>query len=105
MNEKPKIIVSKKREQVKTADIYQAAYLLAKGAVIEDLELIKELNKDVCILLLSGESIRSYQETYINNQALIEPVLYQKALNRIRDIVFKAVDQVKESSKNRGGRS
>lgn len=103
MNEKQKIIVSRKREQVKTSDIYQAAYLLAKGAVIEDLELIKELDKEVCFLLLSGESIRSHQESYINNQALIDPVLYQKAINRIKDIVFKAVDQCKKSS-NEGGK-
>lgn len=102
MNEKQKIIVSKKREQVKTADIYQAAYLLAKGAVIEDLELIRELDKDVCILLLSGESIRTHQETYINNQALIDPVLYQKAINRIKDIVFTAIDQAKKTS-GKGG--
>jgi hypothetical protein len=97
-----KIIVSKKREHVKTADIYQAAYLLSKGAVIEDLELIRELDKDVCILLLSGESIRSHQESYVNNQALIDPVLYQKAINRIKDVVFKAVDQSKKGS-NQGG--
>ena len=93
MNEKRKIIVSRKREQLKTADIYQAAYLLAKGAVVEDLELIKELDKDVCLLILSGESITSHQQSYINNQALIDPVLYQKAINRIKDIVFKAVDK------------
>ena len=76
-----------------------------KGAGIEDIELVKEFDKDVCLLTLGGESVQSHQQVYINNQALIEPVLYQKALNRIRDIVFKAVDQVKESSKNRGGRS
>ena len=103
MTEKQKITISKKREFVKTADIYQAAYLLVKGAGIEDIELVKEFDKDVCLLTLGGESIQSYQQSYLNNQALIDPVLYQKALNRIRDIVFKAVDQVKEASKNRGG--
>ena len=103
MNKKQKIIVSRKREQVKTADIYQAAYLLARGAVIEDLELIRELDKDVCVLLLGGDSIRSYQESYINNQALIDPVLYQKAINRIKDIVFTAIDQAKNASKKQGG--
>ena len=105
MREKVKINVSKRHEVVRTTDIYQAAYLLAKGACVEDIELVKEFDKDVCLLTLGGESVQSHQQSYINNQALIDPVLYQKALNRIRDIVFKAVDQVKESSKNRGGRS
>jgi hypothetical protein len=98
MKQKQKIAVPKKREQVKTSDIYQAAYLLAKGAVIDNLELIRELNKDVCVLLLSGESLRSYQESYINNQALIDPVLYQKAINKIKEIIFRAIDQGKKSS-------
>ena len=98
MNEKQKIVIPKRREQVRTADIYQAAYLLAKGAVIEDLELVKEFDKDLCILTLGGEQVQSHQQTYINNQALIDPVLYQKAINRIKDIVFKAIDQTKKAS-------
>jgi hypothetical protein len=101
MNEKRKIIITKTREQIKTSDIYQAAYLLVKGACVEDIELVKEFDKDVCLLTLGGKSVQSHQQVYNNNQALIEPVLYQKALNRIRDIVFKAVDQVKEASKNK----
>ena len=103
MNEKQKLIVSKRRKLVRTADIYQAAYLLAKGTVIQDLELIKELDRDVCLLILTGESVQSYQQTYINNQALIDPVLYQKAINRIKDIVFKTIAQTKKASLKQGG--
>jgi len=103
MNEKQKIVIPKRREQVKTADIYQAAYLLAKGGIIEDLELVKEFDKDICVLTLCGEQIQSHQQTYINNHGLIDPVLYQKAINRIKDIVFKAIDQTK-ASKHLGGK-
>jgi len=101
MSEKQKVVI-KRSSRIKTTDIYQAAYLLARGAVIEDLELVKELDKDVCIVILSGESVLSDQQAYINNQALIEPVLYQKAINRIKDIVFKAVSQMKKYSYHGG---
>jgi hypothetical protein len=104
MNEKQKVVVPKKWERVKTSDIYLAAYLIAKFAVIKEIEVIKELDKDVCVLQLSGEHVRSDQEDYINSQALIDPVFYQKAVNRIKDVVFTAIDQAKNSSKQ-GGRS
>ena len=103
MSEKQKITVTKKREFVRTSDIYLSAYLLAKGAGVEDVELVKEFDKNICLLILSGESIQSHQQTYLNNQALIDPLLYQKALNRIRDVVFKAMDQVKNTF-GQGGR-
>src|SRR4030042_1385624 len=98
MTEKQKVIVSKRRSLVRTADIYLSAYLLAKGAGIEDVELAKEFDRDICLLTLGGESVWSHQQTYINNQALIDPVLYQKALNRIRDIIFKAMDHAKATA-------
>ena len=104
MNEQ-KNSFKERREQVKTACIYQAAYLLALGSSVERLEVVKELDKDVCILTLEGESLQSHRESYITNKALIDPVLYQKAINRIKDIVFKAINQVKEASNLKGGNS
>jgi hypothetical protein len=88
---------------VKTADIYQAAFLLALGSSVEGLEVVKELDKDVCILTLQGESIKSHQESYLTSQALVDPMLYQKAINRIKDIVFKAIAHAKETSRRSGG--
>jgi hypothetical protein len=99
MNEKQKVAVPKKWERVKTSDIYQAAYLIARFAVIEKIEVIKELDKDVCVLQLSGDHIRSDQEAYINGQALIDPVFYQKAVNHIKDVVFTAIEKARKQTK------
>jgi hypothetical protein len=95
--------MTEKKEQIKTTDIYQAAFLLALGSSVKSHEIVKELDKDVCVLTLTGESIKTHQQIYLTNQALVDPVLYQKAVNRIKDIVFKAVSQVKELSRNQGG--
>jgi hypothetical protein len=53
---------------------------------------------------LQGESIKSHQQIYLSNQALVDPVLYQKAINRIKDIMFKALDKAKEKC-GHGGRA
>jgi hypothetical protein len=102
MKEKQKTIVPKKWERVKTSDIYLSAYLIARFAVIEKLEVIKELDKDVCVLQLSGDHVRSDQEAYINGQALIDPVFYQKAINRIKDVVFTAIEKAGKQARKGG---
>ena len=94
--------MSDKKEEVKTTDIYQAAFLLALGSSVKSYEVVKELDKDVCVLTLTGESTKTHQQIYLANQGLVDPVLYQKAINRIKDIVFKALDKAKEKT---GGRA
>ena len=95
--------MNEKKEEIKTTDIYQAAFLLALGSSVKAFEVIKELDKEVCVLTLSGESVKAHQQIYLTNQALVDPVLYQKAINRIKDIVFKALDNTREKA-HRGGR-
>lgn len=85
-----------KKEEIKTSDIYQAAFLLALGSSVKEVEVVKELDKDTCVLTLKGENVKSHLDLYLTNKALVDPLLYQKAVNRIKDIVFKALDKVKE---------
>ena len=94
--------MNEKKEEVKTTDIYQAAFLLALGSTVKSHEVVKELDKDVCVLTLTGENVKTHQQVYLSNQALVDPVLYQKAINRIKDIMFKALDKAKEKA---GGRA
>lgn len=104
-----KIVPSKDWERVKVRDFYQAAYLMSIGAVVVDVELVPELDKDVCILTFSGEQIQSHLKTYLNNQALVNPLLYQRAVNRVREIVFHTLDNAADEtqdapkSSNQGG--
>jgi len=83
-----------KKDTFKTSDIYQSAYLLSLGCSVEGVEVAKELDKDVCILTLKGESLKKSLESYLTGKALVEPQLYQKALIRIKDVVFKALSKV-----------
>jgi len=83
------------KERIRTSDIYQGAYLLAIGGTVEGLEVVKELDKDVCFITLQGNDVNSKLNDYTNNQATIDPLLYQKAINRIKDIVFKALDKAR----------
>ena len=80
-------------ERIRTSDIYQGAYLLAIGGTVDGLEVVKELDKEVCIITFTGLNVKSKLNDYVNNQASIDPLLYQKAINRIKDIVFKALDK------------
>src|SRR4030042_4937713 len=102
--ERGEIKMNEKKEEIKTTDIYQAAFLLALGSSVKSHEVVKELDKDVCVLTLTGESIKTHQQIYLTNQALVDSVLYQKAVNRIKDIVFKALDKAREKC-GHGGRS
>jgi hypothetical protein len=90
------------KETVRTSDIYQGAYLLSIGGSVQGLEVVKELDKDVCIITFHGESIQSKLKDYASNQAIVDPLLYQKAINRIKDIVFKALHKARENG-NKGG--
>ena len=82
-------------ERIRTSDIYQGAYLLAIGGTVDGLEVVKELDKEVCIITFTGLNVKSKLNDYVNNQASIDPLLYQKAINRIKDIVFKALDKAR----------
>ena len=84
-------------DNVKTTDIYLAAYLLIVGANIEGLEVTKELDKEVCIITLEKDLIKTFKEAYITGKAKVDPVLYQKAINRIKDIMFKSIANSKTS--------
>ena len=82
-------------ERIRTSDIYQGAYLLAMGGSVDGLDVVIELDKDVCFISFTGLNIISKLNDYSNNQATIDPLLYQKAINRIKDIVFKALDKAR----------
>jgi len=94
----------RKKETVRTSDIYQSAYLLAIGSSVRSLEVSRELDKDVCIITFEGEIIQSKLKDYVSNKASVDPLLYQKAINRVKDIVFKALDKARENGIKGGTR-
>ena len=83
------------KERIRTSDIYQGAYLLAIGGSVDGLEVVKELDKEVCFITLQGEEFQSKLKDYTDSKAIVDPLLYQKAINRIKDIVFKALDKAR----------
>jgi hypothetical protein len=80
-------------ETVTTSNIYHAAYLLTQGSSVDYVEVVKELDQYKCIMTLVGSSLNAHLEAYLNHTALVDPCLYQKAITRIKDIVFKAVSR------------
>jgi len=84
-----------KKETIRTTDIHLSAYLLALGYSITGLTVTKQLNKDICILTFEGASLEEQRMSYLSNRAKVDPVLYQKAVNRIRDMIFEALDKAR----------
>ena len=93
----------KRKEKVRISDFYQGAYLLIIGAKVEGLEVVKELDKEICFITFTGCNIISKLNDYVNSQAIVDPLLYQKALNRVRDIVHKAIDKARQENFKKGG--
>ena len=90
------IKIKKRRESVKTLSLYEAAFLLASGCRIEELKVIKELGQETCLIILSGESIKTLQLQFLNSEASVDPLLYQKAISKVRTLVYAKVGRIKQ---------
>ena len=91
------VLLKKEKDLVKTVSMYEAAYYLSLGCKIEGLKIIKELGRDACLIIMSGELIKTHQINYLSSQAFVDPILYQKAISEIRSLVFDKIGKKKPS--------
>jgi hypothetical protein len=101
-------------QKVITSDIYEAAYYLTLGAVIEKAELIEENKRKICVFTLTGDLLNKAQGEYLNCNALVNLWDFRRSLTRINSLVgsvkanasrILGAGDKKNSLKSQGGNS
>ena len=79
--------------QVSTKDLYEASYYLTLGCNVENVEVLKENNKRICIFTLSGKNISKAQSDYFNANAHVNLWDFRRCFNRINALIGTARKQ------------
>ena len=55
--------------QIITSDVWEAAYMLIKGASLDEIEAIQVDTRIICRIILTGKNINQLQINYLSGQA------------------------------------
>lgn len=75
-------------EDVETGDVYQAAYLVCRGARV--IKAVVE-GGDHVVLTLQGELLGDEDLRYRTAAGCVEPLRFKENINRLRDLVKKTL--------------
>ncbi len=70
---------------LETTDIFRGAFFICMGGQLKDIRF----NRQIASFMFTGSNLHQYDRDYINGHALVNPLQFREALNRLRDILFK----------------
>lgn len=73
---------------LETTDIFRGAFFMCMGGDLAD---IKFRNRQIASFMFKGDDLHKHDKAYINGEALVNPLQFREALNRLRDILFKSL--------------
>ena len=79
--------------QVSTKDLYEASYYLTKGYNVENVEVLSENNKKICMFTFSGENLLKSQSDYFNANAYVNLWDFRRCFNRVNALIGTAKKQ------------
>ncbi len=74
------------RTSLETTDIFRGAFFICMGGDLEDIQFS---NRQIASFMFKGPDLHKHDKAYINGHALVNPLQFREALNRLRDILFK----------------
>jgi hypothetical protein len=73
---------------LETTDIFKGAFYLCMGGDLTTIRF-KANGRQIAVFHFSGTELNRHDKAYINGHALVNPVQFREALNRLRDILFE----------------
>lgn len=71
---------------LETTDIFRGAFIICMGGDLAD---IRFNGRQIASFMFKGHDLHKHDKAYINGHALVNPVQFREALNRLRDILFE----------------
>ena len=83
-----------KKKHLKTRDIYHAAYLVLRGAELENINIDK-IDSHIIELEFSGKDINEINEEYQTKNAIINLRHFKEAIMFLRDVIAEKIEKKK----------
>jgi len=73
---------------LETTDIFRGAFYLCMGGDLESVRF-RMNGRQIATFFFNGHELEKHDKAYVNGHALVNPVQFREALNRLRDILFE----------------
>jgi len=78
-------------QRIKTKDLWQSAFLLAKGSQLQDLRIKKEGHKQEIVFILSGENVNRLRREFTSGQAVCRVGILKASMMHLKDEMFRVM--------------
>ena len=85
--------------QVSTSDSWEAAYMLLKGANLDEIEGMQTSGRIICRMILSGDNITKLQLSYLNGEAEANVLKLRSMVGQVSGWVYAAKKKFKSQFK------
>lgn len=76
-------------QRIKTKDLWQSAFMLAKGSQLQDLRLNNDGRKQEVVFIFSGENVNTLRQEFQSGQALCRVGILKASMMHLKDEMFK----------------
>jgi len=84
--------------QVSTSDSWEAAYMLLKGANLDEIEGMRTSGRIICRMILSGDNITKLQLNYLNGEAEANVLKLRSMVGQVSAWVYAAKKKFKQQA-------
>ena len=74
--------------QIKTRDIFHAAYLITRGMAIKQILPDTTGNRSKAIFVIGGQGIKELEEEYRSGSVLVNIFSLKESVQRTKDVMF-----------------
>ncbi len=78
-------------QRIKTKDLWQSAFMLAKGSHLYDLRVKKDGHRQEVTFILSGENINRLKREFTSGQAVCRVGILKASMMHLKDEMFRAI--------------
>ena len=79
-----------------TQDMYEASYYLTLGGNLDNIEIVKENKKEICLFIISGEDLKRAQLDYFNARAEVNLIDFRRCYLRLHSLIGTARKEAKQ---------
>lgn len=81
--------------QVKTKDLYCAAYIISRGGNVDEILLTEDGRRgrsSSATFILSGENVTELSQEFFHGQAMANLAAFKLAMHQLKEMMFECLD-------------
>jgi len=79
-------------QRIKTKDLWQSAFMLAKGSQLQDLRFSDEGTKQKIVFVLTGKNVNHLKQEFQSGQAICRVCILKASLMHLKDEMFRVMN-------------